>query len=108
MKVVTFLKLIIVVVLFVYGCSKAGTEPVGVWSNVQTPESVEFKADNTGLFVVKGLPSLVFTWKPIKNSQVRVDVNFQGTMRTLIGRVEGDNFILEGSGQKATYSRVNQ
>ena len=108
MKLVKVLMLILVATLCVWGCAKSGTDPVGVWSNIQTPESVEFKADKSGLFVVKDQPSLAFTWAAVDNNRVKVDINFHGTVRTLLGRVEGDMFILEGSGQKATYRRARQ
>jgi hypothetical protein len=108
MKAVNMMKLVFVAVIFICGCTKTESNLVGAWSNLQTPESVEFKADKSGLFLVKDQPSLAFVWKVVDNDRVKVDINFHGSVRTLIGKVEGDRFVLEGSGQKATYRRIQQ
>ena len=108
MRIVTALKLVIVASLLVWGCTKSGDNLVGVWGNTQTPETVEFKADQSGIFVVKGQPSLAFTWVTLDNNRVKVDISFQGRVQSLLGRVVGDDFILEGSGQRATYHRMKQ
>jgi hypothetical protein len=103
------LKLIPIVVIFILGCNKTGNDLIGVWNNVQTPESVSFRADKSGIFVVKDRPSLAFTWSTVDNTnRVKIDIAFQGRVRTLNGRVEGENFILEGTGQQATYRKVMQ
>ena len=108
MRIVTALKLVIVASLLLWGCAKSGTDPSGVWNNTQTPEAVEFKADRSGTFIVKDRPSLAFTWVTLDNNRVKVDISFQGRVQSLLGRIDGDDFILEGSGQRATYHRVKQ
>ncbi len=108
MRIITTLKLVIAASLLVCGCAKSGSGPVGVWSNTQTPETVEFKADRSGVFVVKDQPSLAFTWTTLDNNRVKVDISFHGSVRTLLGRVDGDDFVLDGSGQRATYHRMKQ
>jgi hypothetical protein len=108
MKTVNLLKLVLVVIVFVFGCSKTENSLIGVWNNVQSPESVAFRADKSGVFVVKDKPSLAFTWTTIDSNRVKIEVNFQGNVRTLHGRLDGDSFILEGTGQQATYRKAKQ
>ncbi len=108
MKLVNALKFALVIAVFICGCSKTGVTPVGVWGNAQLPETVEFRSDKSGVFVVKGQPSLAFTWEAADDSRVKVNVNFQGTIRSLAGRIDGDTFFLEGAGQQATYHRLKE
>ncbi len=108
MRIVIALKLVIVASLLVWGCARSGDNLVGVWANTQTPETVEFKTDHSGIFVVRNQPSLAFTWVTLDNNRVKVDISFQGRVQSLMGRVDGDDFFLEGSGQRATYHRVKQ
>ena len=109
MKAINTLKLVLIVAIFIFGCNRTSNDLIGVWSNAQTPETVAFRADKSGIFVVKDQPSLAFTWSTVDNTnRVKIDINFQGTVRTLLGRVEGDSFILEGTGQQATYRKVKQ
>ena len=108
MKVVNSLKLVLVAVVFIFGCAKSENSLIGVWSNVQTAETVSFRADKSGVFDVKDRPSLAFTWTTIDNNRVKIDINYQGNIRTLLGRLDGDSFILEGTGQQATYRRAKQ
>lgn len=108
MRGVTPLKLLLVAVVFICSCARGGNSPIGLWSNVQTPETVAFRADRSGVFEVKDRPSLAFTWTSMDDARVKIDIRFQGGVRTLLGRVEGENFILEGTGQQATYHKVRQ
>jgi hypothetical protein len=108
MKTINSLKLVFVAIVFVFGCAKTDNSLIGVWNNVQSPESVAFRADKSGVFVVKDRPSLAFTWTTIDKNQVKIDINFQGNVRTLHGRLDGDSFILEGAGQQATYRKASQ
>jgi hypothetical protein len=110
MKAVNIFKIVLVAVavVFVVACAKKEDSLIGVWSNVQTAESVAFRADKSGVFVVKDRPSLAFTWTVVENNRVKIDINFQGNVRTLFGRLDGDSFILEGSGQQAIYRKDKQ
>ncbi|GEM_PF-5924219 len=109
MKALSTLKLVPIVVIFILGCNKTSSDLIGLWGNVQTPETVAFRADKSGVFVVKDRPSLAFTWSIVDNTnRVRIDIDFQGKIRTLTGRLEGEEFILEGTGQQATYHKVTQ
>ena len=108
MKAVNMFKLLLVTVVFVFGCAKTENSLVGAWNNVQSPETVTFRADKSGVFVVKDRPSLAFSWSIIDSNRVRIDINFQGNVRTLHGRLDGDSFILEGTGQQATYRKAKQ
>ena len=108
MKAVNIFKLVLVAIVFIVGCAKTENNLIGVWNNVQTAESVAFRADKSGVFVVKDRPSLAFTWTIIDSNRVKIDINFQGNVRTLHGRLDGDNFILEGTGQQATYRKATQ
>ena len=88
------------------GCNRSGKELVGKWSNAAMPETVEFKADNSGTFQVQGAPSLPFAWKMTNKERVELNVPFQGQSRTLHGRLSGDSLMLEGEGQQqAVYRR---
>jgi hypothetical protein len=86
------------------GCNKA-YGVVGTWANPQVPETVQFKADHTGVFVVKGSPSLQFTWQDDKNGMVRLDISIQGTVKSLYGKLDNGAFVIAGNGQKAVYRR---
>ncbi len=88
------------------GCSKADSRLVGKWKNQSLPEIVEFKSNNTGIFVVKDSPALPFTWTIVKGNEVRIDIPFQGQIRSLPGRVEKNVFTLNGQGEQAVYVRM--
>ncbi|GFE59084.1 hypothetical protein [Geobacter sp. AOG1] len=106
-----FLKMALLMVCVVslsclVGCSKADTRLVGKWKNQSLPEIVEFKSDKTGIFLVKDSPSLPFTWTVVKGSEVRIDIPFQGQVRSLTGSVEKNVFTLNGQGEQAVYVRM--
>ncbi len=99
-------RLLIVAVLFVFGCAKSEVSVVGTWANVQLPETIQFKADRSGLFVVKDKPSLPFKWTVVDNGRVKMDIDVQGTVKTLYGKVDNGLFVMESDGQKATYRKT--
>ncbi len=99
-------RLSIVAALFIFGCAKSEVALVGTWANVQLPETIEFKSDRTGVFVVKDKPSLPFKWTVDNNGQVRVDIDVQGTVKTLYGKVDNGVFVMGSDGQKATYRKA--
>ena len=88
------------------GCSKADTRLVGKWKNQSLPEIVEFKNDKTGIFLVKDNPPLSFTWTIVKGDNVKIDISYQGQVRSLTGSVEKDVFVLNGQGEQALYVRM--
>lgn len=88
------------------GCSKADTRLVGKWKNQSLPEIVEFKSDKTGIFLVKDNPPLSFTWRIDSGDSVKIDVPYQGHVRSLSGNVEKNVFILNGQGEQALYVRM--
>jgi hypothetical protein len=99
-------KVAIVLFLFVFGCTLSEHNPTGTWENVQTPETVEFKSDQTGIFVVKDKPSLPFKWALVENGKVKMDINIHGMIKTLYGKVDNGSFVMESDGVKATYRKV--
>ncbi len=99
-------KLLIVAVLFVCGCAKSEVSLTGTWANVRAPETVEFKNDNTGLFVVKDRPSLPFKWVVAADGRVKMDIAFMGTTRTLYGKIDNGALVVENAGQKESYRKV--
>ncbi len=99
-------RLSIFAALFVFGCAKGESALVGTWANVQVPETIEFKNDRTGVFVVKDKPSLPFKWAVADNGRVKLDIDIQGTVRTLYGKLDNGAFVMESDGQKATYRKT--
>lgn len=106
MKISRAVRLLVVAVLFVFGCAKGESTLVGTWANVQLPETIEFKSDRTGVFVVKDKPSLPFKWTVVDNDRVKLDIDVQGTVRTLYGKLDNGAFVMETDGQKATYRKT--
>lgn len=106
MNIFRAVRLLIVVVLFAFGCAKGDVSLVGTWSNVQLPETIEFKSDRTGVFVVKDKPSLPFKWTVADNGRIKLDIAVQGTVRTLYGKLDNGAFVMENDGQKATYRKT--
>ena len=97
---------IAIAILALCGCNRPGKELMGKWANTAMQETVEFKADNSGVFQVQGMPSLPFSWKMLDKERIVLDVPFQGKSKTLYGRLTGDSFMLEGEGgQQAVYRR---
>ncbi|WP_129126942.1 hypothetical protein [Geomonas oryzae] len=94
----------VLMLLVALGCNRA-EGVVGTWANPQLPETVQFKADHTGVFVVKDLPSLQFTWQDDKNGTVRLDVAIRGTVKSLYGKLDNGAFVIAGNGQRAVYRR---
>lgn len=99
-------KMAIVAFLFILGCTRSETTLTGTWTNVQTPETVEFKSDQTGLFVVKDKPSLPFRWSLVDNGRVKMDINYLGTVKTLYGKIDNGTIVMESDGVKATYRKA--
>lgn len=106
MNIARAMKVLIVAVLFAFGCAKGEVSPVGTWANDKLPETIEFKGDQTGVFVVKDKPSLSFKWTAADKGRVKMDIDFQGTVKTLYGKVDNGTFVMESDGQKATYRKV--
>ena len=99
--------LIILVVMLALGCSKAGPEVVGVWDNVKAPESVEFKTDGTGMFTYpnRQTPPLSFSWKNTVKNSCTLEVNFNGTSKTLTATVKDKSLEIESTMGKELYQR---
>ncbi len=106
MNISRTVRLLLVGVLFVCGCAKSEVGLVGTWANVQLPETIEFKSDQTGVFVVKDKPSLPFKWAVADKGRVKLDIDVQGTVRTLYGKLDDGTFVMESDGQKATYRKT--
>jgi hypothetical protein len=96
----------IAVIFSVAGCNKDNNRIVGKWKNQSLQEIVEFKSDKTGIFLVKGSPSLPFRWTMATDDNVKIDIPYQGESRTLMGNLEKDMFILNGQGEQAIYVRM--
>ncbi len=99
-------RLLIFAALFAFGCAKGESSLVGTWANAQLPETIEFKGDQTGVFVVKDKPSLPFKWAVADKGRVKLDIDVQGTVRTLYGKLDDGTFVMESDGQKATYRKT--
>lgn len=106
MNISRAVRLLIVAVLFAFGCAKGEVGLVGTWANVQLPETIEFKGDQTGVFVVKDKPSLPFKWTVVDNGRVKMDIDVQGTVRILYGKLDNGAFVMENDGQKAVYRKT--
>jgi hypothetical protein len=91
--------------LIFFGC-KQKNDVTGMWKNVNLPETLEFRKDQTGTFTVKNNPSLQFKWQALPDGRVELDVAFMGNKRVLYGKIEKDTFILSGNGEQAVYSRA--
>lgn len=89
-----------------FGCSKAENRLVGKWKNQSLPEIVEFRNDKTGIFIVKDSPALPFNWTIESGNSVRVDIPYQGQIRSLSGSMEKNVIILNGTGEQAVYVRM--
>lgn len=99
--------LIILIIMFVFGCTKPGPEIVGVWDNVKSPEIVEFKPDGTGVFNYPKSqnPSLSFSWKKGLDNSFILDVNFMGTQKTLTATIRDKSLSIESSMGKELYQK---
>ncbi len=106
MNIARGLRVLVIAVLFAFGCAKGEVSPVGTWANDKLPETIQFKDDRTGVFVVKDKPSLPFKWTIADKDRVKMDIDFQGTVKTLYGKVDNGTFVMEGDGQKATYQKT--
>jgi len=102
----TIVLIVIALTMCVAGCNREGSKLVGTWKNQTMPETVEFNKDKTGLFMVKDQPALPFTWA-MTDSNVRIDVAYQGKVQTLFGRMDNKSLILEGKGQQAVYTKTD-
>lgn len=105
LKVVLVLVLMAAVCLFFMGCNKK-SDVTGKWKNVNLPETLEFKKDQTGTFKVQNNPSLQFKWKTLPDGRIALDINFMGNARTLYGKLEKNTFVLSGNGEQAVYNRA--
>ena len=108
MKVLKMILLlgIAAVCLSFLGC-KQGNDVTGKWKNINLPETLEFRQDKTGIFIVQNNPNLPFKWKVLDNGKIELDINFMGNPRTLYGKMEKNTFILTGNGEQAVYSRID-
>src|SRR5512146_3421279 len=106
MNIYRAVRVLVVAVLFAFGCAKGESALVGTWANAQLPETIEFKNDRTGVFVVKDKPSLPFKWAVADNGRVKLDIDIQGTVRTLYGKLDNGAFVMETNGQTATYRKT--
>ena len=97
--------MVIFVVMSLSACGKKA-EPNGIWQNMNVPESMEFKSDNTGVIQGKNLPPLMFTWKKSADHAYVLEVNFQGQMKQLKATVAKDALELEGEGGKEHYRKA--
>lgn len=106
MRIAGVAKLLIAVVFFVWGCARSEVSPSGTWANVRAPETVEFRGDKTGIFVVKDRPSLPFKWVIAPDGRVKMDIVYMGATRTLYGTINDGTLVVENAGQKETYRKV--
>ena len=92
---------ILLVLLFVSGCSKPEDKLVGRWLNDKTSNGIEFEKNHSGAIFQRTDPSMPpnipFKWTMIDDHQFKVDVGAPGTANapTAKGRVEGDTLTLE-------------
>ena len=96
----------VLAVMFVLSACGKKAEPNGIWQNMNVPESMEFKPDNTGVIQGKNLPPLMFTWKKSADHTYVLEVNFQGQMKQLKAVVSKDALELEGEGGKEHYRKA--
>ncbi len=99
--------LLMLAFMLALGCAKAGPKIEGAWDNAKVPETVEFKTDGTGMFTYpnKQNPPLTFSWKhTVKNSYV-LEVNFNGTSKTLTATVSDKGMEIESTMGKELYQR---
>ncbi|WP_243371548.1 hypothetical protein [Geotalea sp. SG265] len=106
LKIVVVLVSIAAVCLFFLGCNKK-SEVTGKWKNVNLPETLEFRKDQSGTFTVQNNPSLQFKWKALPDGRIELDINFMGNVRILYGKMEKSTFVLGGNGEQAIYNRVD-
>jgi hypothetical protein len=98
--------LLIILVLFVFGCAKDDLKVTGTWANVRASETIEFKKNKTGIFIVKDRPSLPFKWSTAAGDVVRIDIAFMGSTKSLYGKIDNGMLVVESPGQKETYRKV--
>jgi hypothetical protein len=87
-------------------CSRQDTPLTGRWINQSLPETVEFKNDHSGVFVVQGSPSLPFKWSLLNGNSVRIEIPYKGQSRSLAGIVERNTLTLNGREEQAVYVKM--
>ena len=108
-KISAIMPILALICLVCIGCSKHDNASlIGKWQNVSMPETVDFKADQTGTFEIQGSPGLAFNWEKRIDGTVRVNIRFQGKIQTLTGRIDKDTFILEGNNEQARYKKMDR
>ena len=101
------IKIILLVLVLLIGCSKSGPEIIGVWDNAKAPETVEFRADGTGLFVSGNQqnPPLRCTWKQTSKINYLIEIDFQGSKKILMATVKGKAMNLESDVGNEMYNK---
>lgn len=99
--------LAVMLLLMAFSCSKSGSELVGVWDNVNAPESVEFKPDNSGMFTYQNSnnPPLAFSWKETSKNIYILDVDFMGNRKILTTTVSDKGLSIESAMGKELYKK---
>lgn len=89
------------------GCSRSGSEPVGVWDNAKSHEIVEFKADGSGVFMYPNSqnPELTFSWNKASKNSYLLDVNFLGTRKNLTATISDNKMSIESTMGQELYQK---
>ena len=86
-------------------CKSKQDRLIGLWDNVLLPETVQFKKDNTGQFVVKNMPTLRFTWQKMSDNTFQMNIDFEGGKKVLNGTLDNDTISLKNNGLTAVYTK---
>jgi outer membrane biogenesis lipoprotein LolB len=95
----------VLLLLCVSGCSSKQQEVVGTWSNTNVTETMEFRADNTGVITAVDQQRLAFTWQDNGSHKYSLDINFPGQKKVLYAMVKDNVLTLENNMGKETYRK---
>lgn len=103
--------LAVMLLMLALGCSKSGSELVGVWDNTKAHEIVEFKADGSGVFMYPNSqnPELTFSWNQTSKNNYLLDVDFLGTRKNLTATISDNKMSIESTmGQELYQKRIGR
>ena len=93
--------LLIILLIPILACSKTGSGIVGKWKNENSPSSIEFYSNKTGVIhqtTHAGMArDLTFRWTMLNAQQFEIVVNIPGSSKAetrAVGKLEGNDTLV--------------
>lgn len=100
-----FLPVLVVLLLCAFGCSSKGQELVGMWNNTNVPETMEFRADKTGVITAVDKHKMDFTWQLNSKNNFSININYGGQKTAVNAILQDNTLVLEMNAVKETYRK---